>query len=121
MNIEESRKLLQQAGVFYCNSEFELDGEDSSNLQTLNMNDVWAWATAWGEYISNEELPEVAELFCSFGFAGILYWMSEKYDKMQSEFHHFNRMIEFVRKEKEIKVEFGDKYIFGKISYTIGE
>lgn len=68
----------------------------------LNMNDVWFWASAWGEEVDSEEILEVAALFKRWGWAGLLYWVSEQNEQMTSEFHDNNRAIEFVRFEEEL-------------------
>ena len=48
-DVKKARQFLQLAGVFYCDDPSELeDDDDPKNLQTLNMNDTWAWATGWG-------------------------------------------------------------------------
>ena len=96
MSIENARKLLNAANVFY-------DDDRPEFVQTLNMNDVWAWASADGEKVSDEELPEVANLFLDYGWCGILYWVSRKRGGKRSEFCDINRFIEFAEKEEEIK------------------
>lgn len=115
MDIEESRKLLRAVGVFYDSDE------DEGESQTLNMNDTWGWACAWGEHVPDEELPEVARLFWAYGWPGVLYWTSERHDKMTSEFYDINRMVEFVRNEERIRAEHpgaSDRAYF-KTSYEI--
>jgi len=116
LSIEDARKLLMVAGVFFSSDEEE-DG-----YQTLNMNDVWCWACAWGEPVSDEELPEVARLFIQYGEAGLLYWVSERHDQMRSEFEDNNRFIDFVRNEERIRREEPDwdKRGYYKSSYTLG-
>jgi hypothetical protein len=42
MTIDEARSLLKQADLFYE------DDSDPEYAQTLNMNDTWGWALAWG-------------------------------------------------------------------------
>jgi len=118
-DIEESRELLKRAGVFYdCD-----DGYDSAEAQTLNQNDTWGWASAFGQFVPDVDLPVVAELFFSYGYCGILYWVSRKNDDMKSEFADVNRQIEFVRREEEIRAAHPDssKRAYEHISYTIGE
>jgi hypothetical protein len=44
--IEHARKLLTDAQVF-----FDPDEEEPNLAQTLNMNDVWCWACAYGETV----------------------------------------------------------------------
>ena len=95
MNIGDARTLLEAAGVFFDNDDL-----DPRYHQMLNMNDVWGWATADGEYVEDEELPEVARLFCEYGWCGLLYWVSQKRGGIVSEFADVNRFIEFARTPK---------------------
>jgi hypothetical protein len=87
------------------------------------MNDVWAWACADGQYVPDEKLPEVAELFWRYGWAGILYWVSKENGNMRSEFVDNNRFIDFVTHEEQLRKEFpdSDERAYKKISYTIGD
>lgn len=113
-SVHDARKLLDAADVF-----FEPDDEEI----VLNMNDVWGWACADGEELEEKDLPEVAELFWSYGWCGILYWVSERHDQGTSEFQDNNRFIEFVRNEERIKkkVPESSTRAYYKASYTIGE
>jgi hypothetical protein len=117
--VEKARELLEKAGVFYYNSE-DADDEDYQP-QVLNMNDTWCWASAWGERVPDEKLPEVATLFWRYGYAGILYWMSEQHEQMRSEFEDINRFVDFVREEERIRAEFPDssKRAYYKARYTL--
>jgi hypothetical protein len=115
--IKEARKFLKSAGVFF-------DEDDDTKLaQTLNMNDVWAWAFAFGEYVPDEKLPEVAELFWRYGWAGVLYWVSKENNNMRSEFEDVNRFIEFVKNEEQLRsdVPDTDERAYKKIKYTLGK
>ena len=113
-SVQDARKLLDAADVF-----FEPDDEEI----VLNMNDVWGWATAYGEYVKDEELPELAGLFWNYGWAGILYWVSEKNNNMESEFYDVNRCVQFVRHEERLRksVPNSSKRAYKKLSYTIGQ
>ena len=115
-----AKQLLKAAGVFYHNCDESLP--DWGAPYTLNMNDTWCWASGWGETIPEEELPEVARLFREYGQCGVLYWMSERHDKMRSEFHDINRYVDFVRAEENIRKEVPDynKRAYHTASYTIG-
>ena len=118
MTTNEARNFLKAAGVF-----FEADeDEDPKWDQTINLNDTWMWACAAAEYVSDEELPEVARLFWHYGWCGILYWASEKNDHCQTEFSDNNRFIEFVRKEEVIRAEepSSTKRAYMKRRYEIG-
>jgi hypothetical protein len=118
MTIKEARKLLEAANVFF--GDFE-DGDDKLK-QTINMNDVWGWAVADGQYVKDEELPEVANMFSRYGWCGILYWASKKRGNQKSEFHDVNRFIQFVEKEEEIKMRFPNPSdrAYKKEDYHIG-
>ena len=119
MNIESARKLLNEADVFYG----DLDDDDVELAQTLNMNDVWCWACAYGEYVPDEKLPEVARLFWRYGNAGLLYWVSEQHDSMKSEFLDNNRFIAFVRNEEALIKKIPESSIraYEVYQYTLGD
>jgi hypothetical protein len=97
-----------------------LDDEDGSI--SLNMNDTWAWATAWCPTVPADQLSEVARLFRVYGQAGLMYWHSCQEKNMRSAFHDNNRAIDFVRHEEEIRKETPDsnKRAYRKVEYTIG-
>lgn len=118
----KARELLMQADVFY---DYDIEDdlpEEQQYKQTLNMNDVWGWATACGEDVPDDKLCEVAELFWSYGWAGILYWVSERNNGRRSEFPDVNRAIDFVRHEERHKKEVPDdtKRAYTPITYTLG-
>jgi len=116
--IEDARKLLNAADVFY-----DADDEDDENIkQTLNMNDTWGWAMAMGEYVPDEKLPEVALLFWQYGFAGLLYWVSEQNGGMRSEFPAYNRHLDFVKNEQKMRKKFTEssKWAYAKTRYKLG-
>lgn len=119
-DIEEARELLTKADVFFGDYE----DEDFPKLkQTLNMNDVWCWACADGEYVSDEELPEVARLYRAYGYCGILYWVSQKNGGMRSEFLDINRFIDFVKHEEDFikEVPDWDERAYKQMTYTLGD
>lgn len=119
-SIDSARALLRAAGVLYHNGD--ADDEDWGERDTINFNDTWCWASAWGERIPEDELPEVARLFGEYGWCGLLYWMSERHEKMRSEFHDVNRFVDFVRAEEEIRkaVPGSSARAYHKASYTLG-
>ena len=112
----EARSLLTEAGLFFEDT----DEQDLS--QTLDMNDVWGWACADAEDVPNEELPELASLFLQYGWCGVLYWVSERRDGMQSEFEDINRFVDFVRHEEQIAKEVPEssQRAYTKRQYTLG-
>ena len=89
----------------------------------LCMNDTWAWASGDCERVLPVNIEEVVRLFTSFGHAGLLYWVSERRDRMRSEFYDINRFVEFVRNEERICHEVPDHSARGyhKASYAIGQ
>lgn len=117
MTIDEAKALLKSSGMVYDNDEDMPKGE-----QTLDMGDTWAWGTAWGEEIPDEELVHVAGLMWKYGRCGALYWMSERHNKMRSEFADINRFVEFVRMEEYVckGIPDSNERAYHKTSYTIG-
>jgi len=116
-NIESARKLLNEADVFY-----DPDDEDPLDAQTLNMNDTFGWALAFGEYVEDIELPEVERLFRRYGHNGLNYWVSEKHNGMMSEFYDVSRGISFVRREEKIvnSSKSSDYVAYKNTRYTLG-
>lgn len=104
------------------NLVFDADDEVERYAQTLNMNDVWGWATSWGEYIPDEDLPRVGDLLHRYGWCGVLYWMSERHQQMRSEFEDINRFVEFVRQEEQIRTAIpnSSQRAYHRICYAIG-
>ena len=119
MNIDEARSLLEAAQVFYGYT----GDDDGRDKQTLNMNDAFGWALAWGEYVPDEKLREVSWLFWRYGNAGLLYWVSERNNGMRSEFADANRFIDFVRHEEELinDIPSSTKRGYIKLTYFLGE
>lgn len=99
------------------------DDEVPEYAQTLNMSDTWAWGTAWGEYIPDDQILIVVSLIKQYGWPGALYWMSERHDHMRSEFADINRFVEFVRHEEALKAKYpnSSERAYVKYSYTLGE
>lgn len=143
MNIEWARKILETAEVFYFNSKEERDDlsekEKAFGLeQALNLNDSWAWGCADCETVTDEEMPRVAQLYSTYGWNGILYWVFIEKRKEESidfvEFQDVKRALQFIIGEEQIKAEmlkkyppdeykqFGARYhiLFQKAEYKIG-
>ena len=72
----------------------------SDGTFSINFNDTWAWACADSELATPEEIPEVARLYRAWGWAGLLYWCSQKRGGLRSEFRDNNRFIDFVAREE---------------------
>ena len=117
MTHQEAKGILKALDLV-----FDPDDELEHYDQTLNMNDVWGWALSWCEYIPNEELPKVGVLAQTYGYCGVLYWMSERHNHMKSEFHDINRFVEFVRQEEVIRLAEpnSSKRAYNKVNYTLG-
>ena len=105
----------------FADLNFRKGDETEQYEQTLNMNDIWGWGTAWCETIPDEELPEASRLFVAYGWCGLLYWMSERRDKMRSDFADINRFVDFVRMEESIRKEVpgSSARAYEKRSYTL--
>jgi hypothetical protein len=116
---DSALRLLNSADVFY-GSDADSDSE-SEEAHTLNMNDTWCWASAWGEEVKDDELVAVATLFWRYGNAGLLYWVSQKHEAMRSEFYDNNRAIEFVENEERIRLAYPNSTAraYHEESYTI--
>ncbi len=121
-SVERARELLNKVELFFHADDGDDEESRQKRAQTLNMNDVWGWACADGEYVPDDKLPELAALFYRYGWAGVLYWVSEQNGGMRSEFHDNNRFIEFVRREEQLRKEIpdSDKRAYAKIQYTLG-
>ena len=117
--VDTARAFLKAADVFF---DLEDGDGDPKWAQTLNMNDVWGWACADCEYVPDDKLPEIAELAWRYGWAGILYWVSEARAGERSEFHDNNRFIDFVRHEETLRKEIpkSSTRAYHKLSYTLG-
>lgn len=111
------KALLTAADVFFGYDEDFPEGD-----QTLNLNDAMFWGCADEEYVEDKELPEVAHLFMTYGWFGILYWVMKKRGMEKAGFEDVNRAIEFIRNEEAIKAEEPNSSIraYQKKSYRIG-
>ena len=120
-SIDKAKKLLLAADVFFEAEDFEEDSE-TWDKYILNMNDVWAWACADCEEVLEDELPELARLFFQYGWAGILYWVSQKNKGLRSEFLDNNRFIDFVKNEEALVKALPDNNVraYKKITYKLG-
>jgi hypothetical protein len=118
--VESARKLLETADVFFGCTDTDDDVRDA---QTLNLNDAFYWACSDCEYVQDSELPRLAELFFSYGYAGIMYWvLVEKRNGEVPEFVDVRRQVEFVKNEEAIRVEepSSSRRAYLKRQYTIG-
>jgi len=123
--IEQARDILTKAELFFGSDMADDDDDQETKdrfAQMLIMSDTWAWGCADGEYVSDEELVEVAKLFWSYGYCGVLYWVSKKRGNERSEFEDINRFVDFVRNEELIREEEPDydKRAYYKKQYTLG-
>ena len=116
--IDEARDLLLKVGLFS-----DVDEDDPPSLkQTLNMNDIWCWACADSQYVPDDKLQELTGLFFLYGWAGVLFWVSEQNNGRRSEFHDNNRFIDFVRTEENLRKDIpnSSKRAYTKVMYTLG-
>ena len=120
-SIDEAKKLLNASGIFFDADDFDEDEEDF-NRYLINMNDTWAWACSYMEEVKEDELPELARLYSLYGWCGVLYWVSQKNEGMESEFHDNNRFIDFVKHEEKLIKDVPDctKRAYKKIKYKLG-
>jgi len=121
LSIEYARKLLTQADIFFgCDD----DEDDPKWKQMINLNDTFFWGCADCEYVEDEELPRLAELYDQYGDCGVVYWVAvEKRGGMVPEFVNVKRQIEFVTQEEAIRKEEPNpsKRAYLKRKYAIGE
>ena len=116
-----AREFLTLAGVFHGTSEWD---DDPKWDQTLNLNDAFYYACSDGEYVEDEELPRLAELFWRYGNIGLEYWvLEEKRGGEVPEFLDVRRQIEFVKNEEAIRKEVPSsaKRAYLQREYTIGK
>ena len=88
------------------------------------MNDVWGWACADGLEVNDANVQRIAELFCRYGFGGLLYYQGVEVEGgSRSEFADNNRMLDFVTNEERIRKEVpeSNKRAYFKTSYVVGE
>lgn len=117
--IEEARALLKLADVFF---DVEDGDGDPKWAQMLNLNDTFCWGCADCEYVSDQDLPEVARLFHRYGWCGVLFWVNRKRNWEVIEFADIKRFVEFVAHEEAIRAEKPDSNAraYHKKSYTLG-
>lgn len=111
-------EFLKSTGIFFGRDEDEEEKWD----RMINLNDVWGWACSDGHEVPMDQMPELCRLYNAYGWCGVLYFVSEREGGHGSEFHHYSRMIEFVRKEEAIRVKHKNHsaYAYDKQSYTVG-
>jgi len=121
-SVEGAKKMLMASGLFFEAEDFEEDPETWDKF-ILNMNDAWAWASPDCEEVKEDELPELARLFSTYGWCGVLYFVSQRNDDMRSEFLDNNRFIDFVKHEEVLlKAEpNSSKRAYAKVSYSLGD
>lgn len=119
--------FLRSAHVFYY-SDPDPDKEYQQRVaQSLNMNDTFGWALAYGPHIPDDNLVEVAELFWRYGNGGLYYWCTicpDEEERMNgSEFEDIQRAIDFVRHEEKERLsgKSSDERAYHKLVYTLGK
>ncbi len=119
-NEKSALDLLNAAQVFY-----DIESDDRA-ARSLNMNDTFGWALAYGPYVPDESLLEVAELFWRYGSAGLYYWCTICPDEDEriggSEFEDIQRAIDFVCHEEELRKSgmSHSERAYHKLTYTLG-
>ena len=102
-SLKSKLNFLRLSGIFYYDKLDELDlDEDIKFLRMINLNDTFWWASAYCEYVEDDEIEEVYRLMIDYGWCGILYWTAKK-GKIEPEFNNVRRMISFVENEEKIK------------------
>jgi hypothetical protein len=96
--------------------------ERRKEAQTINQNDTWAWALSFRQEVPDEDLPGLARLARTYGYCGVLYYVSEKNEQMRSEFEDNQRHVDFVRREEQIRNEEPDynERAYKQVQYTLG-
>lgn len=110
--------FLKSTGIFFGRDE----DEDEKWDRMINLNDVWGWASSDGFEVPMDQMPELERLYHAYGWCGVLYFVSERQGGRRSEFHHYNRMIEFARNEEAIRSvhQRHSDYAYDRKSYTVG-
>ncbi|MEM9264532.1 MAG: hypothetical protein AAGA46_03315 [Cyanobacteria bacterium P01_F01_bin.13] len=119
----EALKILWAAEMTSETPEILYEDDNPQLMQSLNMNDTFGWALAWGEHVPDDKLVEVAKLFRTYGRCGLIYWVSEQNNQTRSEFPAINRQIDFVRQEEKLWAEAdGDtsKWAYQEVNYCLG-
>lgn len=119
---QASFAFLETTGIFYGP-----DPEDEDRFpweRTINLNDTWNWGCADCYEVPMEKMPELHRLYNAYGWCGVLYFVSENSEshKVEPEFHHYRRMIEFVHNEESIRKKHDNQsaYAYDKQTYVIG-
>jgi hypothetical protein len=123
---DEARDFLARADIFFGadeDAEATEHERDKRWNQTINLNDTFFWACSDAEYVSDEELPELASLFRRYGWCGVLYWVNRKRGSERVEFRDVQRFIGFVAKEEQLRrdVEGSSARAYHKLTYSLGE
>lgn len=121
--VDSARTFLKAGDVFHEADEDDAPESRARWEQTLNMNDVWAWALADCHYVPDDKLVEVADLFWRYGWCGVLYFVSKETGDQRSEFLDNNRFIDFVRNEAQLCLEVPDssKRAYQRLTYVLGD
>lgn len=120
-SLKSKLNFLRQSGIFYYDNLDELDPDDNiKSLRMINLNDTFWWASAYGEYVEDNEIEEVYRLSIEYGWCGILYWAAKK-GNVDPEFNNVRRMISFVKNEETIrgKCKSSSDYAYSDDKYSI--
>ena len=97
LSIDDAREILFEADVLHEISS------GSSNRLLLKIKDSWRSNSVVNEYVRDEDLQELARLFWRYGWAGILYFVSEKNNGIESDLKDNNKAIQTVRHLEDLK------------------
>ena len=117
--LDEARALLNAAQVFH-----DVDPDEGTSPQLLNLNDAYYWGTSDAEVVSDEEMPRLAELFRRYGRCGVLYWASRRKEhRRKPEFYDVQRFLKFVEEEEALRTRVPEsaQRAYEPLAYTLGE
>ena len=104
-------KLLRESGIFYNDNISELDaGDDPQSIRLINLNDTFWWGTAYCQFLPDDKIEELSNLFFKYGWCGVLYWCS-KQEEIKPEFENVIRSIQFVENEELIFTKEGKQVL----------
>lgn len=108
-------EMVASDDAFYSQYDDKTKTHSSENTKLcLNMNDVWAWATADGENVEWDEIPQVYKLWKEHGNNGLLVWACKKRNTRPQK-------PLFDKLKPEIQEQLKDLPRFGDATYSVGD
>jgi len=89
-----------------------IDGAGYGDI-TLNMNDTFAYASAWGTDCDEYDILPVSKLFEKYGIDGVVAWSALK-DKVEGNPIGFGRYPNFNKAKKEILADWNKYFWYEK-------